>query len=59
MEALITKALTRMTYLRKIFLSSDTTRQLLGIKVDFMEPIKPLGNISLTLTRFPTVLPRD
>ena len=38
----ITKALTRMSYLRETCIGSDMTRQLYGIMVDFMEPVKPL-----------------
>ena len=59
METLITKALTRMTYRRRIFIDSDLTRQLLGTKVHFMEPINPLGSTGLMLTGFPADLPGD
>jgi len=33
--------------LREICIDSDITRQLSGTKVDFMEPLKPLGKIGL------------
>lgn len=44
-----TKALTGMSYLRKICINSDMTRQFKGTKVDFMKPgaIKPLGTAGL------------
>lgn len=47
--------LTVMSYVR-MCIDSHMTRQLSGTKVDFLEPVKPLGKISLVgtlLTGFP------
>ena len=38
----VTKVLTEMSYLR-FFIDLNVTRQLSGTKIEFMEPIKPLG----------------
>lgn len=42
-------ALTAMSYLRLTCTESGMTRQLKGAKVDIMEPMKPLGKISLVV----------
>ena len=49
MEICIIKDFTRMSYLREICIDSDTTESFTDLKVDFMEPIKPLRKISLAL----------
>lgn len=43
---ILPRALIRMFYLRETYIDSNMTRKLWGIKVDFMEPIKPFVKIS-------------